>query len=321
VIVQLESVTKEFRSSGHRVTALDGVDLQLSEDQSVALVGESGSGKTTLGQLLVGLEQATTGEISVDGSPVRRPTDIAGRVQMVFQDPFASFNPRHTIGQSISKALSIQLRCSAAEAGREAVEALEAVGLYPGADFMARMPNELSGGQRQRASIARAVGGGARLIVADEPTSMLDVSVASQMLRLFRALAGRGVSYLFITHNLAVARYIADRIVVLYRGVIVEDGPVDAVIGHPSHPYTRLLLDSTPDPERGHRARPPVPEETTEMALDDLSDRRRWCVFAARCPHRSPACAAPVALRPRAGGGQVRCVLPEAAGTAGGDDV
>jgi peptide/nickel transport system ATP-binding protein len=308
VSVRLQDVTKKFRSSGRLVTALDRVTLDLPAGQNVAVVGESGSGKTTLARLLVGLDQATSGEVLIDDRPVRKPAHVTGRVQMVFQDPFASFNPRHTIGYSISKALAIQLGCSAATARQRSVEALEEVGLYRGTDFMQRMPGELSGGQRQRASIARALGGGASLIVADEPTSMLDVSVAGQTLRLFERLASQGVSYLFITHNLAVARYIADRVVVLYRGVVVEDGPVEDIVGNPQHPYTKLLLNSTPDPARRRRVSEPSVEGAAEMLADDLSDRDRWCVFAPRCPHRTDDCTAPVALTGRPGGSQVRCV-------------
>jgi len=309
VIVDLQDVTKEFRSSGQLVTALDRVTLRFTDGETVAIVGESGSGKTTLARLLVGLEQTTEGEVRIDGKTVRKPSHVAGRIQMVFQDPFASFNPRHTVGYSISKALGIQLRCSPAIAVERSTEALEEVGLHPGDDFMRRMPDELSGGQRQRASIARALGGGAKLIVADEPTSMLDVSVSSHVLQLFRRLMSHGVRYVFITHNLAVARYIADRVVVLYRGVVVEDGPAEDVVSNPLHPYTQLLVSSTPDPARGIRPRTTPLTREESMTSDDFPDRDRGCVFASRCPHRSERCLAPVALADRQGTRRVRCVL------------
>lgn len=315
--IDLQNVTKEYRSSGRHVTALDRVSLRFSEGETVAIVGESGSGKTTLARLLVGLEQTTEGKVLIDGRAVRKPGHVAGRVQMVFQDPFASFNPRHTVGYSISKALSIQLRCSAATAAKRSTEALEEVGLHPGADYMHRMPDELSGGQRQRASIARAIGGGARLIVADEPTSMLDVSVASHVLHLFRQLMSQGVSYIFITHNLAVARYIADRVVVLYQGVVVEDGPAEDVIRNPLHPYTQLLVDSTPDPGRDTNQGAAPSTRGEPMTSEEFSDRDQWCIFASRCPHRSERCRVPVSFVAQPGERRVRCVLHGVAGDAG----
>jgi peptide/nickel transport system ATP-binding protein len=306
VIVEFEHVTKEFHGSGTTVRALEDVSLRFDAGQVVAVVGESGSGKTTLARLLVGLDQATEGRVTIDGRAVTKPKHVAGRVQMVFQDPFASFNRRHTVGYSLATALRIQLGCSKRAASEHSERALEEVGLYPGTEFMRRMPGELSGGQRQRASIARALGGGAELIVADEPTSMLDVSVASQMLKLFEGLTVQGVSYLFITHNLAVARYIADRIVVLYRGTIVEDGPVEEVVQDPRHPYTQLLVQATPDPDRAH----PHPIQRAQLDPDRITEPG-WCVFAPRCPHRSDACRAPVALVERSGR-QTRCVLENA---------
>ncbi|HVX44524.1 MAG TPA: ATP-binding cassette domain-containing protein [Mycobacteriales bacterium] len=244
--VEVKGVTKTFRSGARTVRAVNGIEQTFVSGESVALVGESGSGKTTLARMIMGLETCSEGSILIDGEPVRKPGQFAQKLQMVFQDPFSSFNPRHSIGYAITRPFQIELGLSRREAHDRAVELLDKVGLSPPEQIMRRMPDELSGGQRQRVSIARAVGGGAQFVVADEPTSMLDVSVASRILMLFRELTDLGVTYIFITHNLAVARYIADRIVVMYRGEVMEDGPADEIVHHPTHDYTKLLLECTP---------------------------------------------------------------------------
>lgn len=251
MIINLEHVTKDFRGT----RAVNDVTLQLRSGENVCLVGESGSGKTTIARLIMGLEQTTSGSIRVDGRPVQKVGRLSKDIQMVFQDPFSSFNPRHTVGYALIRAFQAAAGYDRRKAREHAIELLDQVGLHPAEDMLGRFPDELSGGQRQRASIARAVGGGAQFIVADEPTSMLDVSVASRILQLLRDLMRLDVTYLFITHNLAVARYIADRIVVLYRGEIVEQGPADDIVTNPQHPYTRLLLDCTPDPDHPSRER------------------------------------------------------------------
>jgi peptide/nickel transport system ATP-binding protein len=302
--LELDRVSKEFRSGSRTVRAVNEVSQRFVSGESVAVVGESGSGKTTLARLIMGLEQTSGGSITVDGKPVRKVGAFADKLQMVFQDPFSSFNPRHTIGYSLTRALQVESGLSRAEARKRAVELLERVGLAPAEQVMARMPDELSGGQRQRASIARAVGGGAQFVVADEPTSMLDVSVASRILMLFRELSDLGVTYIFITHNLAVARFIAQRIVVLYRGEVVEDGDADTLVHEPLHPYTKLLLDCTPDRDR------PATGRTQEIRTPD--DARypadRWCTFAARCPYVSEKCRGTIPLT-TVRGRSVRCTL------------
>lgn len=253
--VEVNSVSKTFRTGSRTVQAVKNVEQTFVSGQSVALVGESGSGKTTLARMIMGLETCTSGSILVDGEPVRKPGQFSQKLQMVFQDPFSSFNPRHSIGYALTRPLQVELGLSRREAHSRAVDLLDRVGLSPPEQMMRRMPDELSGGQRQRVSIARAVGGGAQFIVADEPTSMLDVSVASRILKLFRELTALGVTYIFITHNLAVARYIADRIVVLYRGEVMEDGTAEDIVHHPTHDYTKLLLECTPSGRsRGEQA-------------------------------------------------------------------
>lgn len=299
MIIDLEHVTKDFRGT----RAVNDLSLQLRSGENVCLVGESGSGKTTIARMIMGLERVSSGSIQVDGHPVRSAGRQSRALQMVFQDPFSSFNPRHTIGYALIRALRAAAGFDRVTAHRRAIELLDQVGLHPAEEMLSRYPDELSGGQRQRVSIARAVGGGARFIVADEPTSMLDVSVASRILQLLRGLMELDVTYLFITHNLAVARYIADRIVVLYRGEIVEDGPADEIVSDPKHPYTRLLLECTPDPGRKTRKR------SERVAREDLpGGADGWCPYATRCPHFSAQCAAPVQFHEVADR-RVRCTL------------
>lgn len=302
--VELTDVSKEFRTGARRTRAVRDVSQEFVSGESVALVGESGSGKTTLARLIMGLERCTSGTITVDGEPVGQPGKFADRLQMVFQDPFASFNPRHTVGYSLTRAIQVERGLSRAKAGDEARELLDRVGLAPAEQMMRRMPDELSGGQRQRASIARAIGGGARFVVADEPTSMLDVSVASRILMLFRELTDLGVTYIFITHNLAVARFIAQRIVVLYRGEVVEDADADTLVHEPLHPYTKLLLDCTPDRDRPTSAR----SQEVRAADDATYPAGQWCTFAARCPFVTDKCRGRIPLT-EVRGRHVRCTL------------
>ncbi len=307
MIIELDHVTKDFRGT----RAVNDIDLRVTSGENVCLVGESGSGKTTIARMIMGLETCTKGTITVDGKPVRKAGQMSKEIQMVFQDPFSSFNPRRTIGYALIRAFQVGAGLDRKSARERAIELLNKVGLHPAEQVMNRFPDELSGGQRQRASIARAVGGGAGFIVADEPTSMLDVSVASRTLKVLRDLMELQVNYLFITHNLAVARYIADRIVVLYRGEVVEEGPADEIVTSPKHPYTQLLLESTPDPDRPNRHR------TERVNTNDLpGGPGAWCTFAPRCPFRTDACAAPVPLA-EVSGRRVRCTLYDSTRAAG----
>jgi peptide/nickel transport system ATP-binding protein len=250
-LVRVAGVHKVFAGG---VVALAGVSLEVGENESVGLVGESGSGKTTLARCLVGLETPTAGELVVDGvaatdygalseSERRR---MRRTIQIVFQDPYSSLNPVRTIGSTLKEALAVRGRESS-ELG-EVQDLLALVGLP--ARYLRRKPAALSGGERQRVAIARALALEPRVIVCDEPVSALDVSVQAQILNLFQSLRARlGLSYLFITHDLAVVRQIVDRIYVLHRGAIVEAGPVDEVLDRPKHPYTVRLLESVPRSE------------------------------------------------------------------------
>jgi peptide/nickel transport system ATP-binding protein len=252
--VRVDNVTKIFagRSGPDRgVAALQDVSLSLNEGESVGLVGDSGSGKSTLGRCIVWLERPTTGEVYIDGIPVSDFKTMSARdqrrlrtsVQMIFQDPYSSLNPRRTVGATLEEAIAA--RGSAANSRQEVKELLALTGLP--ASYAQRKPIALSGGERQRVAIARALAVKPRLIVCDEPVSALDVSVQAQILNVFNGLrAELGVGYLFITHDLAVVRQVVERILVLYQGQVVEQGDAADVLDRPEHWYTRKLIDSIP---------------------------------------------------------------------------
>ncbi|MHB0705946.1 ABC transporter ATP-binding protein [Roseomonas mucosa] len=234
--------------------AVDGVDFRLRRGRTLSVVGESGCGKSTLAKLVVGLQRPTTGDVvlrPLEGADGSRRTP---RVQMIFQDPYASLNPRWRVGDIIAEPVrELRLIPEPQVVARRVEELLRLVGL--GTSDARRYPHEFSGGQRQRISIARALATEADLLVCDEPTSALDVSVQAQVLNLMRDLQARlGLTYLFISHNLAVVRHMSDDVAVMYLGRIVESGPAEEVLTRPRHPYTRLLLDAVPDvkaPQRG----------------------------------------------------------------------
>jgi peptide/nickel transport system ATP-binding protein len=229
------------------ITALDGVTLHLNANEAVGIVGESGSGKSTLARIIVGLERATSGVIRIDGQPLPPKRGAAARlgIQMIFQDPTATLNPFQTIGRNLTDIFALARRDVPRARQRAAAVALLArVGLGP--DALDRYPHSFSGGQRQRIAIARALAAAPRLLVCDEPTSALDVSVQAQVLAVFAALKAEGHALLFISHNLAVVRQISDRIVVMRRGRIVEQGPGADVISRPIQNYTRQLVAAAP---------------------------------------------------------------------------
>jgi peptide/nickel transport system ATP-binding protein len=229
------------------VNALAGVSLEVAPHEAVGVVGESGSGKSTLARAIVGLAQPSSGAIRIDGMEVPRRRGSAARmgVQMVFQDPGSTLNPFQSVGRNLRDVLDLwQPAMSRAERQAKAAGLLGEVGL--GADLADRYPQSLSGGQRQRVAIARALAASPRLIVCDEPTSALDVSVQAQVLAVFAALKKAGQALLFISHNLAVVRQVCDRIVVMRRGEIVEQGSANAVIGAPRQAYTRALVQASP---------------------------------------------------------------------------
>ncbi len=253
--LEFRGVTKRYRvrGSGHML-ALDDVSFRLESGQTVALVGQSGSGKSTIAKIITQLERATSGDVLLDGAPLPRGGRALRRyrqqVRMVFQDPFASLNPYHTVRHHLERPLRLDDVVPRDEVEAEVRRLLERVRLEPDATID-RHPHELSGGQRQRVAIARALASRPSLLVADEPVSMLDVSIRLGVLNLLADLQRESnLGVLYITHDLATARHFSDRIMVLHHGRVVEEGPADDVILNPQHEYTRALRDASPDPDR-----------------------------------------------------------------------
>jgi oligopeptide/dipeptide ABC transporter ATP-binding protein len=301
-LISLRSVRKLFplrrklfsREAHRSVHAVDGVDLDIAENEVLALVGESGSGKTTLSQVVLGLQAPTEGRIVWRGREV--PTGSSADsltfrrdVQVVFQDPYGSLNPRKTVRQVIGNPLRLHRVVERREIEGEVIRLLDLVGLRPAHAYIERFPHEFSGGQRQRIAIARALALKPRLIVADEPVSALDVSIRAQILNLLMALRREfGMSMLFTTHDLGVVRYIADRVAVMYLGKIVELAPRSTFFSDPQHPYSRMLLGSalSPNPKAGLAGR------TLEIKGEPPSpiDPPAGCRFRPRCPFAFERC-------------------------------
>ncbi|MFL6122026.1 ABC transporter ATP-binding protein [Actinophytocola sp.] len=272
------------------VHAVEGVDLALRRGRVTAMVGESGSGKSTVARLLAQLVPQTSGEVLLHGSPVRASRRgfraYCRRVQMVFQDPFASLNPVHTVRYHLTRALRIHHSDVSPE------ELLTRVALTPPERFLPKFPHELSGGQRQRVAIARALAAGPEALLADEPVSMLDVSIRLGVLNLLRDLRDRlDLAILYITHDIASARYFADEVLVMYAGQVVEGGGGEAVTQHAAHPYTQLLIASAPDPDRILGDASDVKDGGTGEP-PSLIDPPSGCRFHPRCPHAMPRCVA-----------------------------
>jgi peptide/nickel transport system ATP-binding protein len=299
------SVSKDFRlGRGQPLHAVRDVSFNLYRGAVVALVGESGSGKSTAARLLAGQERLTSGEIRLDGKQVQVSSRRAFRrykseVQYVFQDPFASLNPVHTVRYHLERPL--KLHQPAVNASQEVLALLEQVRLTPAKQFLDKYPHELSGGQRQRVAFARALAARPTVLLADEPVSMLDVSIRLEMLNLLDDLRRRfSLAMLYITHDIASARYFADEVLVMYAGEIVERGPGEELTQRPAHPYTQLLVASAPDPDnlgsalRGN-ARRQLPQGLQGPQASQASQAREQatvegCPFNPRCPFADDRC-------------------------------
>lgn len=314
-LLRVQGLKKYFGGSGWPLRkpplkAVDGVDLDLAHGQTLALVGESGCGKSTLARAILRLHEPTAGEVWLDGTPVTGIGRAALRarrreMQIIFQDPYASLNPRRSVGQTLDEPLSVHRWGDRSTRQARVNELLEVVGLRPA--MANRYPHEFSGGQRQRIGIARALALSPKLIVADEAVSALDVSVQAQILNLLGDIGAQfGVSYLFISHDLAVVRHIADRVAVMYLGRIVEEADTAALFAAPQHPYTQALLSAVPvpDPTRRH-GRIVLPGD-----MPSPSAPPPGCPFHPRCPVAVARCSVEVpALRELAGGARVACHL------------
>ncbi len=298
-VVEVRNASVEFSSPGGVTRALDDVSLVVNPGETVAVVGESGCGKTTLARAVLGLQKLAGGEIDVQGELVTGVTKgIAERIGMVWQDPYASLDPRWEVGKSAHEPATLTHR-------KLDLEALfTEVGLDP--SMRTRYPHQLSGGQRQRVAIARAIALRPPLLICDEPTAALDLSIRAQILNLLKEIQSQvGCAILYISHDLMTVRFLADRIAVMYLGRIVEEGPTEEVFSNPRHPYTKALLDSAPTLEKLRQLPDALPGE-----LPDPRQRFAGCRFAPRCIHAQETCTVSDPDVTHEGTRQYRCHFP-----------
>jgi oligopeptide/dipeptide ABC transporter ATP-binding protein len=293
-LLRVDDLTKHFHTPSGTVHALDGVTLDIAAGETLGLVGESGCGKSTLGKTLVRLYEPDAGKVALDGVDIShlgpaklRP--LRPQMQMIFQDPFASLNPRSTVARILEEPMIVHRTHGRAERKARVAALMQRVGLRP--EQGARLPHEFSGGQRQRIGIARALALSPKLVICDEPVSALDVSVRAQVLNLLADLRDEmGLAYLFISHDLSVVRHVADRIAVMYLGRLVEVGPAYEVWSAPLHPYTEALLSAVPSTQPAHRRTRVQLEGDLPSPLDPPSG----CRFRTRCPKATSLCATEV---------------------------
>jgi len=297
-VLEMDNVDKDFVLGGTFfnqtvLRALSGVSLKLVSGRALALVGESGSGKSTLARMLARVYQPTRGSITFEGEDVtamkgKRLQQYRSDVQMVFQDPFGSLNPTQSIGYHLERPLRLHRPDLKGKQVREEMLALlDRVGLKPAADYLKRRPHELSGGQRQRVAIARALSVQPVVLLADEPTSMLDVSVRLGILNLLEDMkVQRQLAALYITHDIATARYFAEDTAVLYAGHLVEQGPSEEITERPTHPYTQLLIEAVPNPNRKIMAG----QKRRAVDIPLWTSQSRGCPFVSRCPRTTQIC-------------------------------
>jgi len=320
-LLQVDGLSHRYPTSTAPLPALNGVDLDVAQDSVTAIVGESGCGKTTLGRMITGLLKPSDGRILYQGQDIWKLgradwNQYRRAVQIVQQDPYASLNPGLSIRETLRPGLLHHKIVPRREVHGEILRLLELVGLDADEAFLRRFPHQLSGGQRQRLAVARAVSLRPQLVVADEPTSMLDVSIRVAVLDLLLSLREeQGLAYVFISHDFGVVRYIArgGRIIVMFFGEVVEDGPAEEVIKHPRHPYSYLLLESIPipDPRTARRRR----REIATDAVDDRAEQppaEEGCIFANRCPFVEDACRqARPPMAEVSPGHRAACLFPE----------
>lgn len=322
-LLELKGIDMVFTKRGamlgqdRRFHVLKNVDMTINTGEIVALVGESGCGKTTIGKIITGLLKPTRGEIFFEGKPVNRQfgatyQDFRNSVQFIQQDSYAALNPARTIFQSLCAAIeSIHKKISAEEKERKAAELLEKVELVPAEQYLNKYPHQMSGGQRQRVLMARALALNPKLIVADEPVSMIDVSLRISILNLMLQLnKERNISFVYITHDLATAKYIANegRIHVMYLGEIMEKAKLDVLLKAPKHPYTQALISAVPIPDPGlakKNARIPI----KNMEFMNLEYRKEGCPFYSRCIYAAEQCQKTVPYVDYPDGSQVKCVM------------
>jgi peptide/nickel transport system ATP-binding protein len=297
-LIRTEGLTRHFKVgklfSQQVLHAVDDASFTIDRGEIVALVGESGSGKSTIARLLARVYTPTSGEIYFEGRPLsslrsrKERLAYCSEVPMVFQDPYSSINPTYRVTHGIRRALQLHRKdLTRGRRQQETERVLAEVGLVPAGTVAAKFPHELSGGQRQRIGFAQALAFSPKLIIADEPVSMLDVSIRIGLLNLMSDLREReGVSFLYITHDVASARYIADRVLVMYAGHLVEEGPVEDVIQRPKHPYTQLLLSAVPDP----RAPLGIADAADVGEPPRVIDPGEGCRFRRRCPYAIAEC-------------------------------
>lgn len=310
-IIETRHLTKYFKTQRGLLHAVEDVNIKIDEGRTIGVVGESGCGKTTLGRMITRLEDSTSGEILLDGKDIiqlkgKKKNEIYHHIQMVFQDPYSSLNPRLSVGDIISDPIEIMgKKMSRAELNDKVSDLMETVGLP--SRYYNQYPHELDGGRRQRVGLARALALDPKFIVCDEPVSALDVSIQAQILNLLMDLQDQHqLAYMFITHNLFVVKHISHNILVMYMGQVVEYADKNELFSHPLHPYTKALLNAIPKPDLSNRGRE---RELLKGEVSSPIEPKPGCRFAPRCPYATEKCYGDIPLKEVAPNHYCSCVL------------